>query len=236
VQKLRRLNDDVDEYYKGLVGLDDLVKLGPGIQMDLGMWRDVICRTELLSADMATPLACYVRRDPELYFAGDASKLAGGGLLALFGVCFRVDWPALVVEWFETMERKEGDPPLRLTINHLELAVTVLGLGVLKQVAAARGYSRVGKAVLALSDNRNAVGWMNKAQARDGRAHALMRLHGKEEMLERFSTLTEHVAGVDNTHADLISRLPSDEIPAYLSDVTCPLTGCPTPWTQVACP
>ena len=32
---LRRRNDDVDEYYKGLVGQVNLDKLGPGIQMDL---------------------------------------------------------------------------------------------------------------------------------------------------------------------------------------------------------
>jgi hypothetical protein len=178
----------------------------------------------------------YVTRASELYVVGDASKHAGGGLLAPFGVWWRIDWPRAVVERFEVMERKEKGSEETVNINHLELAVAVLGLGVLKEVPAVQGVCLVGKAVSVLSDNYNTVYWMKKAAARDPRAHALMRLHGVEEMLGRYTTKIDHVAGKKNVHPDKISRLPSVEIAPYMSGVACPLTCAPTLWTQVGVP
>lgn len=80
------------------------------------------------------------------------------------------------------------------------------------------------------------VYWMKKAAARDPRAHALMRLHGVKEMLGRYTTKIDHVAGKKNVHPDKISRLPSAEIAPYMSGVACPLTCAPTLWTQVGVP
>ena len=41
---LRLLTEDVRSYYKGEDDLDDVVRLGPGLQKDLDMWRKVVCR------------------------------------------------------------------------------------------------------------------------------------------------------------------------------------------------
>jgi len=106
---LRLLTEDVRSYYKGEDDLDDVVRLGPGFQKDLDMWRKVVCRPELMHADLAMPMFAYVRRAPELYVVGDASKHAGGGLLAPYGVWWRMDWPRAVAERFEAMERGEKD-------------------------------------------------------------------------------------------------------------------------------
>eukprot|EP00952_Eustigmatos_sp_NYUAD-ZCMA_P013981 54953-Eustigmatos_ZCMA.PRE.1 len=103
-------------------------------------------------------------------------------------------------------------------------------------MARSEGQSLVGKAVLALADSSNAVAWVRKAGARDRRANALVRLVGMEEAEERFSSLSKHIAGVDNGVADFISRQTVDSVSRFMSDVKCPLRDVDVCWRQVQPP
>ena len=83
---------------------------------------------------------------------------------------------------------KAATPGQDVTINHLELASLLLAVAELADQAEGCGVELLGKTVLALADNTNAVAGVRKAGARDGKAASMPRALGVEEAVSRFST------------------------------------------------
>jgi len=124
----------------------------------------------------------------------------------------------------------------RVTIAHLGLAALLLNLGVMIDHATQHGMALDGAAVLALADNSNAVSWVRKAGTKDARAARLMVMLGLAEIDAGFSTLAQHLPGVDNTVADAATRLPAADVQQLLLITLCPITLAPTAWSQVSPP
>ena len=150
-----------------------------------------------------------------------------------FHVWWKVTWPKEVQELFHTVERKECELEQAVTIAMLELAVVVLGFGILVEEAKRRKVDLWGASVLALADNSNAVSWMRKCGARNRKAGELMRMFGIKEAEARCSTLCDHLPGVDNLAGDFISRHSFPASEKYMSTYSCPLSHTHTTWTQV---
>ena len=71
----------------------------------------------------------------------------------------------------------------------------------------------VGDDVLLRGDNVSAVSWVSKrGGAKIRRAGLLRRLVGRKEITSGWCHIAKHIAGVDNTLADSISRWPVNEV------------------------
>jgi hypothetical protein len=198
------------------------------------MWREIVEDPVLKASNYSTPLYNHLKRSPEIVVIGDAMAEAGGGYVAGAGIkgapWWRVQWPLEVVQRFHRTSAKQEPRPTMVTIAHLELATLVIGVATMLEQAS----EAVGKAVLALADNTNAVSWAHKAGARDERAAALVRLLGVMEAKRRFSLATKHIRGVENHESDFISRHDVEQIQAYLTTRSPPALG--ATWRQVEPP
>jgi hypothetical protein len=209
------------------------VSLDDGVRGDLQAWRDIVKDERLIKSSFATPLSVHVKRPPDAMAISDACALAGGGFVEPLGLWWQVEWPGEVVRRFHVTEAGLAEAGEAVTIAHLELAALVLGVGVLCEHGEGQF---AGKAVLALADNTNAVAWVSKAGAKDGRAAALMRMLGGEEAAGRWSLLAQHVPGVDNTTADYLSRHGAAEAAEYMRTVPRTQADVASPWSQVPPP
>ena len=217
--------------------LDKEIRIPPRLKADVEFWRCIVSNPDLVEAHFATPIYAHVRRRPELLAISDACLEGGGGFVAPLGVWWRIEWPRDIVERARATLAKTAAPGQDVTINHLELASLLLGVAVMVDQAEGCGVELVGKTVLALADNTNAVAGVRKAGARDGKAAAMLRAHGVEEAVARFSTMARHLAGVDNSISDTLSRESQAECERAMAGVTnCPLSGAPVRWRQVSPP
>jgi hypothetical protein len=212
-------------------GLDLPMKLDEEFHRDMDMWRELVGDPELRASNYSTPLYNHLKQTPEVMVIGDAMAEAGGGFIVGQGVheaaWWRVRWPVEVVQRFHRTSQKLEPRPTMVTIAHLELATLVIGVATMLEVTS----GCVGRAVLALADNTNAVSWARKAGAKDARAAALVRLLGVMEAKRRFSLATRHIAGLDNEESDFISRHEEEEILDYFSNHPPPALA--SVWRQV---
>ena len=232
---LRRIIDNVKVYYQRGCTLDTTINLMEGLHADLAVWRALVNHPELLRDEFAMPLYNHVKRKPAFLVVGDAMAISGGGLVACehFHVWWKVMWPPDVQQQFQAMERKECKIEEAVTMAQFELAVVVLGVGLLVEEAQRRNVDLWGASVLALADNSNAVSWMRKCGARNEKAGELMRIYGMKEAEARCSTLTDHLPGVDNEAGDYISRHSFAESKQFMSTYPSPISHTHTTWTQV---
>ena len=217
--------------------LDREIVIPRSLKADVEMWRCIASQPALVETNFSTPVFAHVRRQPELLAISDACLQGGGGFVAPLGVWWRVEWPENIVARSRATLAKEAPPGQDVTISHLELASLLLGVAVMVQEAGVAGLDLGGKTVLGLADNTNAVSWVRKAGARDGKAASMLRALGVEEAVGRFSTLAKHLAGVDNSIADALSRETLAECLRVMAGVpNCPLSGNPVRWRQVSPP
>jgi hypothetical protein len=214
--------------------LDKPISLnGTALQVDLSIWRLLLERTDKLETSFASPIFNHVRRLPDVCAISDASIDAAGGYIGPLSVWWQFTWPPEITQQVRLTMQGGSPATARVTVAHLELAALLLNLGVMVDHAARQGMALVGKAVLALADNTNAVSWVRKAGAKDARAAQLMVLLGLAEIESSFSTLAKHLPGVTNTVADAATRLSAPAVNTMLLTTPCPLTHGPTVWTQV---
>lgn len=92
---LRRIIDNVNEFYRSGCTLDTPIMLEAGLHADLGVWRDLVNRPEMLEDNFAMPLYNHIRRKPECVVVGDARGSSGGGFVACehFHVWWKVTRP-----------------------------------------------------------------------------------------------------------------------------------------------
>jgi len=201
---------------------------------DIAWWAKLLNLHAENPDKYSLPIFAHVRRAADIRVIGDASGSAGGGVITGLGIWWRVEWPEAIKERLlatnkaripitENEEETSGNKPAAggkkrsnmLTIAHLELLVLVLGVAtMITYLGTNRPLS-----VLALCDNSNAVSWHRKAGARCPKASALIRILGELETRHRVYLNARHLPGVQNTHADAISRLSGSEAASYMRTV-----------------
>lgn len=180
-----------------------LIILDEEFHRDMDWWRDIYLHHEKDPDSYSLPIWAHVKVRPDLVVIGDSSGHAGGGVVLGLDVWFRCDWPEEVVQRLnDTNAGTLMEDPNKTTIAHLELAVMVLGLGVM--IENMRTTQPL--PVLVLCDNANAVSWHRKAGARCPKASELIRILGELETRHKVYLNSRHLAGIDNTLADEISR------------------------------
>lgn len=181
-----------------------VIRLNDEFHRDLDWWRKIFVLHREDPDSFALPIWAHVKVRPELIMIGDSSGHAGGGAVLGLGVWFRCEWPEEIVK--SLINTNAGNDAMeefeRTTIAHLELAVMVLGIGVMIE----NMNTKQPLPVLALCDNTNAVSWHRKAGARCPKASELIRILGELETKHKVYLNARHVAGIDNILADEISR------------------------------
>lgn len=200
---------------------------------DIAWWSKLLDLHAQNPDQYSLPIFAHVRRAADIQVIGDASGSAGGGVITGLGIWWRVEWPEAIKERLLATNKTRGLSAEKdeqsvselvgekrrstmLTIAHLELLVLVLGVAtMITHLGTTRPLS-----VLALCDNSNAVSWHRKAGARCPKASALIRILGELETRYRVYLNARHLPGVQNTHADAISRLSQTEASSYMRTVT----------------
>ena len=160
----------------------------------------------------------------------DASAFGAGGVWfsgqsPLPETVWRLQWPQDIT----AAVISESNPTGTLTNSDLEMAAVVLQLNVLEPLVATMRH----KSVQIHSDNTPSVAWWTKMAtktAKSDAAHRLVRgLAIRQRMLESSPVNIKHVAGKDNTLADIASRAITqiDDDAAFLThfDTLFPLQG-----------
>lgn len=208
------------------------ITLDSEFHADIAWWSKLLDLHAQSPDQYSLPIFAHVRRAADIRVIGDASGSAGGGVITGLGVWWRLEWPEdmkgrlLSTNKTRSPSTEAGKPPENkqgeekgkrdiLTIAHLELLVLVLGVAtMISHLGTTRPLS-----VLALCDNSNAVSWHRKAGARCPKASALIRILGELETRHRVYLNARHLPGVQNTHADAISRLSWTEASSYMRTV-----------------
>ena len=178
------------------------INLDEEFHRDMDWWRDIYLHHEKDPDSYSLPIWAHVKVRPDLVVIGDSSGHAGGGVVLGLDIWFRYDWPEEVVQRLnETNAGTLMEASEKTTIAHLELAIMVLGIGVM--IENMRTTQPL--PVLALCDNANAVSWHRKAGARCPKASELIRILGELETRHKVYLNSRHLAGIDNTLADEIS-------------------------------
>ena len=150
----------------------------------------------------------------------DASAFGAGGVwfsgtCALPETVWRLQWPRDITAAVVS----ESNPDGALTNSDLEMAAVVLHLSTLEFIAPTLRH----KHIFVHSDNTSSVAWVTKMAtktAKSDAAHRLLRgLALRQRMLESAPVSISHVAGTDNTLADIASRpIPQlDDDAAFLT-------------------
>ena len=139
----------------------------------------------------------------------DACGLGAGGVwcsgtATLDPFLWQIEWPKDIQQALRTRENPQG----RLSINVLELAGAVIAFLLLEHKLPTLQY----KHLVTYCDNMSAVAWAYKMRtSKSATAGRLLRLLGMRIHAAKASSITPiHVAGVDNTMADIVSRAFKD--------------------------
>ena len=142
---------------------------------------------------------------PDYIGYSDSCKLGAGGawcsgLKEISSFLWQVEWPLEIQAMLQTEQNPEGS----LTINDLELAGAALNLLALECQEVNLKYHHLGLFI----DNTSAVAWAYKLRTSASSVAAkLLRLIGLRMHALLASSLTPlHIAGENNTMADIISR------------------------------
>jgi hypothetical protein len=180
-----------------------VILLDEEFHRDMDWWRKIYLLHKEDSDSFSLPIWAHVKVRPDLVVIGDSSGHAGGGVVLGLGIWFRCEWPEDIAQRLnDTNAGRTSDDSEKMTIAHLELAIMVLGVGVMIENMR----TKQPLPVLALCDNANAVAWHRRAGARCPKASELIRILGELETRHKVYLNARHLAGVDNTLADEISR------------------------------
>ena len=152
-----------------------------------------------------TPVRLLVSNYPNYVQFTDACGLGAGGIITpgldpMQHWVWKFEWPQDIKDSLVSWSNKKGT----LTINDLELAGIVLGWLVLEQVCKNLTYKHVGL----FCDNTSAVSWTHRGSTSTSTvAGRLLRFLALRQRKRQVSSLAPlHVAGEDNTMADIPSR------------------------------
>ena len=187
--------------YRALKTTTGTVKITADIKCVLRDWRTVV---QHLSTE-PTPVRLLVSNYPNYVQFTDACGLGAGGIITpgldpMQHWVWKFEWPQDIKDSLVSWSNKKGT----LTINDLELAGIVLGWLVLEQVCKNLTYKHVGL----FCDNTSAVSWTHRGSTSTSTvAGRLLRFLALRQRKRQVSSLAPlHVAGEDNTMADIPSR------------------------------
>ena len=179
----------------------EFVVMTPLLQQTLADWRVMV---QYLSK-YPTSIFQLIPKPPAFIAYTDACRLGAGGVWCsgtamIIPFLWQVEWPKDIRNNLVCADNPTGS----ITINDLELAGILLGLMALEH----RGISIKHQHVASFCDNSSAVSWSYKLRnSKSVIAGHLLRFIGLRLHRAKASSLIPiHIAGEDNTMADVISR------------------------------
>ena len=160
---------------------------------------------------LSSPIAHLVARQPDYQSFGDASLDAGGGFSDNPRFWWHIQFPTwvrqLTLRHLQILVKSKAENKL-ITINVLEFLVEIINY------AAMTTYVRSNPdtiphpypVLLNWTDNMSALAWIRKASLKSLMAKGLQRVLCTLMINNPLGLSSSHIAGVDNTTADAISR------------------------------
>ncbi|KAG7339164.1 hypothetical protein IV203_020107 [Nitzschia inconspicua] len=154
------------------------------------------------------PIGHIVSRDPAFFATTDASEQAVGVAIPSLALwCFL---PVSLPTW--TLLKPPRNGRAQLHINTLEFIGIMLGFIMTEAYVLLSTNEYPPSPILSLEcDNTAAVSWSRKMSTGSATGRRLLQLFAEYQLLSPLGLVVKHIAGADNTLADLISRpcLPS---------------------------